>query len=334
MKKTFRCALIGCGGVSVMHFQALNDAGQDIVAVCDKQAEKAEKARDTYAPTARVYTDYKQMLAEVKPDAVHICTPHFLHFPMAKDALEAGCHVFLEKPVCVSEEEITRLTEVARASGKYLNICFQNRFLPIHREAYRLVEEWGGAQSARAMVTWKRDGAYYTASEWRGRHATEGGSTMINQAIHELDLLLSFMGQPLSVSATVANHHNKDIIETEDACEARILFGGDRVGLFYATTGYDHDAPNMLEIKCKEHTLLLYGNVMLVDGKPYAYPEDDNLVTSMGKSCWGIGHVRLISLFYDAIESGTPVPVSIESAAVAVRVLLACYRSHGQSVNL
>ena len=325
---TFSCAVIGCGSVAVMHCHGIIEAGHTLAALCDIKAEKAQKYKEQFAPDARIYTDWQEMLLCPDIDVVHICTPHYLHVDMAVAALKAGKHVFLEKPLATNEADIQRLLRAEAESDKYICVCFQNRFLPAMQYLKGLVEQYGPVTSARGMVTWKRTAPYYTDSGWRGKWDTEGGGVMINQAIHNLDLLLWLCGVPSHVEASCANRHLQGVIEVEDTCEARLTYDDGRVALFYATTAHGEDAPNFLELACPAHRIMLYGETIMVDGviSPCDEPE---IVTSLGKKCWGNGHIHLISLFYQSILDGEPSPVSVESASHAVKVLLQCYESSG-----
>ena len=323
-----KTALIGCGAIAGNHLTALQKlSGVGIVGLCDVIPERAEAARERFAPNARVYTDYRTMLDETKPDVVHIATPHNLHCEMTCEALSRGIDVFLEKPVCISEDEIDRMTKAEAAGSAKVCVCFQNRFNPATLTAKELAERFGGVSYARASVTWNRDAAYYRADDWRGKKATEGGGVLINQAIHELDLLVGFCGEPVEVSAKTANHAHVGVIEVEDTAETIVSFDSGATAFFTATTAFGCDAPNFLELFCKNgRRITLLGETVYLDGVPYPYDVSDKL-SSPGKECWGAGHIRLIRRFYDALASGSPMPVTLASAALPVRVLLAAYRS-------
>ncbi|MBO4284208.1 MAG: Gfo/Idh/MocA family oxidoreductase [Clostridia bacterium] len=322
-----KTALIGCGAISGNHLIAIGKRSDvQIVALCDTVVSRAEVARAEFAPDARVYTDYRTMLDESKPDAVHIATPHHLHCEMTCEALSRGISVFLEKPICISEDEIERILKAEKESAGRVCVCFQNRLNPTVIAAKELVANYGGVSSARASVTWNRDEEYYRSENWRGKTATEGGGVLINQAIHELDLLIGFSGTPVTVSARTANHRHTGVIEVEDTAELLIGFENGAIGFFTATTAFGCDAPNFLELFCKNgKRITLLGEKLYVDGAPYDVSGDG--YSSLGKECWGAGHVRLIDRFYEALESASPMPVTLSSAAVPLRVLLAAYCS-------
>ena len=330
-----RIALIGCGAIAGNHLSALvwlPDVG--IVALCDPIRSRAEAARDRYAAKAAIYTDYRKMLDEISPDTVHIATPHYLHCEMACEALSRGINVLLEKPICISEEEIERLIAAEKASNGKVCVCFQNRFNPATLAVRELADACGGVRCARASVTWDRGDAYYLADEWRGKKATEGGGVLINQAIHELDLMIGFTGTPVSVSAKTANHAHAGTIDVEDSAELLIRFESGATAFFTATTAFGCDAPNFEELYCQNgRRITLIGQEIYLDGTPYPYDVPDGL-SLPGKECWGAGHVRLIRRFYEALDAGTEMPVTLESAAVPLRVLLAAYRSSDRDVTV
>ena len=328
-----KTVLIGCGAISGNHLTALSMISDvEIAGLCDILPERAERARKKYAPTARVFSDYRDMLDAIKPDAVHISTPHYLHCEMACEALSRGIDVLLEKPVCISDEEIDRLLEAERKSTGRICVCFQNRFNPATLEAKKLVEECGGVDHARALVTWNRDEKYYRSEDWRGKIKTEGGGVLINQAIHELDLMIDFCGDPAEVSAKTANHRHAETIEVEDTAEMIVEFKNGANAFFSATTAFGCDAPNFLELYCKNgRRITKIGEEIYLDGVPYPYEVPDKL-SLPGKECWGAGHIRLIRRFYEALRSGSPMPVSLSSAALPVRVLLAAYRSSDRGI--
>ena len=165
-----RAAVIGCGAIAKTHAKVLADADYaETVALVDIDAERATALRDATAPEAAVYTDWRKMLAEVKPDVVHICTPHDLHCDMACECLNRNINVYLEKPICISEEELERVEAAAAASSAKITVSFQNRRIATTRLFYHLIEQEGGPVAGRGLVTWRRGYDYYTADDWHGR---------------------------------------------------------------------------------------------------------------------------------------------------------------------
>lgn len=317
MKKT---VLIGCGAISTNHADALkNLPAVNFAAVCDPNPEAAKALMELHGLDLPVYADYKEMFAVEKPDAVHICTPHFLHAEMAIYALDRGINVFLEKPACMTREELAPLMEAEKRSSAILCVCFQNRFLTCVEKAREVLaeEKTGEILGARAFVTWKREGAYYTESPWRGKIATEGGSILINQSIHTLDLLLQFMGTPETVQGAIGNYMTP-YNDTEDTAHIYMTFPNKKMGVFFATNGYCKSRKIELELTCENRLIRFVGDKLYVDDELYY---EGQTGANRGKSVWGKGHGILIERFYKALENGEASPVPLESAAVSLGVL-------------
>ena len=331
-KKIFKVAFVGCGAISPNHLFALQLLDNvEIVALCDKVYANAEKSKEKYGLNSKIYTDYEEMLASEELDAVHIATPHFLHAPMTIAALKKNINVFLEKPMCINRKEIEEMIAAEKESKATACVCFQNRFISATKKAMEVVEADGGAISAYGSVFWERNVPYYTNSDWRGKYKTEGGGVMINQAIHTIDLVCQFLGKPKKLWATKANHHLKGIIEVEDTCEGMIEFEGGKNGNFYTTTSFHGKDSTTVYIVTKNHKIELSPPNLRIDGTDISF---ENEFTFVGKECYGNGHNIIIRNFYEALEKGTEVPVSLESAQYAVRVLLAAYESNDQETEI
>lgn len=323
--RKFKVALVGCGTVSANHFYAINNIeGVNLIALCDINAERAEAVNKKYGYNAAIYTDYSEMLSKESLDAVHIATPHYLHAPMVIEALKKNVFAFCEKPMCINYEQMEQMLKAEKESRASAAICFQNRFCPAILKAKEIVAEDGGAITGYGSLFWERDEKYYTESGWRGSFATEGGGVMINQAIHTLDLLCEFLGKPTSVRATVNNRHLEGIIEVEDTADGIIRFDTGKQANFYATTSFIGAASTTLFLVTKNHTVEMRGYDLFVDGR---FIDTNDHKDYAGKACYGNGHLPLIKRFYEAIESGGEMPVTLESAKHAVRLLLASYRS-------
>ena len=333
MKKTFNVALVGCGSISKNHLAALSAMDNvRVIALCDIKRERAEMRASELSSECRIYESYEKMLEQETIDAVHITTPHYLHAPMAKLALAKDINVFLEKPMCISTAEIDELLDIEKKSRGRITICFQNRYNPATIAAQKIANEDGGVTSAYGSVFWERNAKYYTESGWRGTYSTEGGGVMINQAIHTIDLLCHFLGKPTSVCATKANHHLKGVIEVEDTCEGVVKFDTGKSACFYATTAFSgYDSTNVFLVT-KNHRIEIRNNRLYVDSEPVMVGSENE--TYLTKACYGNSHATLIERFYGALEDGTDMPVSLESAGYALKILLAAYKSGDQEITL
>ncbi|MBQ3223300.1 MAG: Gfo/Idh/MocA family oxidoreductase [Clostridia bacterium] len=324
-----KSAIVGCGGISRVHAQVLSQANfTDLVACADIKPERAQTRAAEHG--AKPYTDYIEMLETEKPDVLHICTPHVLHVPMAVEALKRGVNVFMEKPAAISVEQFAALQEAAKASGAKIGICFQNRFNPTTKEMKALLADAkaGKPLGARAFVTWHREAPYYVDSGWRGSLETEGGSVLINQSIHTMDLLVHLLGKPVEIEATATNRHLKGVIETEDTLEAHIRFASGATAIFYATTAYVVDSPVLVEVVCENRLIRFEGDDITVkeaDGASRTSTLKND--AAIGKSYWGSGHGACIEAFYASLGGGEPFMNGLDSVADTMALTFAAYES-------
>jgi predicted dehydrogenase len=328
--KTLNAAIIGCGSVHFCHANAINQLpGVALRALADIDSENGLKLAKLYG--CRFYQDYRELLLDDSIDVVHICTPHFEHKSMIVAALSAGKHVFCEKPVAMNGGEAAEIARVADKAAGLLGVCYQNRLNPT---SLRIRQELAGGSlgkmlSIKAVLTWSRSGAYYTDSPWRGRFSTEGGSLLINQAIHTLDLMQWFAGGATQVKGVVDSGELSGLTEAEDSAMATLHFANGARGLFYASNCHTADSPVLLEIHCEEATLHLRENTLW----RVSNGERVKLVSDIGaheaaKSYWGLGHQQAISQFYDAIiHPGHADYINIREAQNSLHIVEAIYRS-------
>lgn len=188
-----KIGVIGCGGIANQkHFPALkaNADLNEIVAFCDIQKERAEKAAQEFgAPGAKVYTDYHDLLADPNVEVVHVCTPNVAHCPITCDAFAAGKHVYCEKPMSHSTSEAEKMVEAWKKSGKQFTVGYQNRFRPevqnLHAACMNddLGEIYYGKAHAvrrRGVPTW---GVFMDKAQ-------QGGGPLIDIGTHALDITL------------------------------------------------------------------------------------------------------------------------------------------------
>jgi predicted dehydrogenase len=167
--------------------------GVEMVAFCDIEIEKAEKAAKKFGtPDAKTYVDYKELLKDETIDVVHVCTPNRSHSFITVDALEAGKHVMCEKPMAINSAEAKKMLDAAARTGKKLTIGYQNRFrddsLYLKKEAEDGV--FGDIYYAKATAIRRRAvpnwGVFLNEYE-------QGGGPLIDIGTHALDLTLWVM---------------------------------------------------------------------------------------------------------------------------------------------
>ena len=317
--------IVGCGGIAQVHAHALTRLdGVTAAAFADVKPERAADFAARFG--GRAFASLEEMLAGCRLDAVHICTPHYLHFPMIKACLDKGLYVFSEKPPVMTEAELAGLCAIS--GRERVGFSFQNRWNGNFTAVRAILEkgELGAVTGVKGMLTWHRTAPYYTESGWRGSPLTEGGGVVINQAIHTLDLMVQLLGMPKAISATTANRHLQGIIEVEDTAEAYLDYG-DKAALFYATTAYSTDSPVMIEITCEGGSLRMVGDALEIrtaEGlESHSFTCDD----AVGKAYWGTGHGKCIFDFYRAINEGTVFPCNADSIVPTMKVMFGLYAS-------
>lgn len=324
-----RVSVVGCGGVSKSHLKALSEIESVTVSsVVDIKKDRADMAANEY--NCKAFYDFDTMLSEDKPDCIHICTPHYLHVPMAVKALTQGVHVLCEKPCAVTSEDLSRLRLAQLMSDSKFGVCFQNRYNESSLLVKDLLEKeaYGKITSARACVHWERGEDYY-CDDWHGTLAKEGGGVVVNQAVHTQDLLRFLVGKNIkAVTAHVFNDHLKDVIEVEDTVHALLEFEDGMIAVYDATTAFTDNLPVLIDIVCEKAVLRIEGDSAYVikDGDVEQLHIADN-TGFVGKNYWGKGHNSLIRDFYDCLEKGIKFPIDAIEGGKAVEEFLAIFKS-------
>ena len=324
-----KIALIGAGTIGAVHSEVISMKGLEFSAICDILPSAAENIKNTFSPNAALYTDWQTMLDEVNPDVVHICTPHYLHKPMVIGALERGINVLCEKPLCIDPDELDEILEAEKKSSAQLGVSLQNRYNETNLFVKNYLKD-KQVVCAHATVAWHRDVSYYTSSDWRGTWSEEGGGVLINQAIHTLDLLRWFCGDPEEVCATASNFTLKNIIEVEDTLSAS--FFGEHPFTFFATNSNAYNLPITIQMRLSnKDSIIILPNCVMINGEIRFNVKNERFLS---KSYYGIGHELLISDFYNCIENNVPFAINGAEAAKVMRLVFAAYKSGGEKVSI
>lgn len=251
MAKNWRCAVVGAATVGQTHVRVIPQLpNTTLVAVCDIASERAraalEKAGQSHVP---VYTDLAEMLKREQVDVVHLATPSGLHEEGCKLAMEHGKHVICEKPLEIALDRIDRMIELADRKGLKLATIFQNRYSDANRAIKQAADEgrFGKLAWAGCFTPWYRPDKYYTDGGWRGTWKLDGGGAIMNQSVHNIDLLQWIAGPVKTVSA-YASSRIHPTIETEDTGSAALEFENGAYGTILGTTAMFPGLPARIEI--------------------------------------------------------------------------------------
>ena len=190
-----KVGIIGCGGIANgKHLPSLKKIPEvELVAFCDIIPEKAEMAKATYgSENSKVYTDYRELLADPEITVVHVLTPNVSHSPITCDALDAGKHVMCEKPMAINSAEAQKMIDAAKRNNRKLTIGYQNRHTATSLYLKKEAENgtFGEIYYARAMALRRR--AVPTWGVFLEKEK-QGGGPLIDIGTHALDLTLWVM---------------------------------------------------------------------------------------------------------------------------------------------
>lgn len=361
--------LIGAGNILKRHASAHRGFPHlaRLIAIADIDAKRAEEARKTYG-FAAAHTDYHELLNRKDVEVIDICTPANLHAKMAIDAIEAGKHVLCEKPMATSLAEADRIIAAAEAHPKQA-VCFvfQLRAEAAHRRMRLMIEQGqiGKPVTANVTVRIRKKASYYEGASARGTWAGDGGGVLINQAIHQLDAMISFLGEPVQASAVMDTFVQPT--EAEDTLVGWVKFAGGAVAAVSCTLCAQNKS-FLIEVLGENASMAIGGdpdghkfdwqvrvpgsaarNAMRATGmKLSPSPRDPKgLPLAIGKlsaklkkrewvppNHWG--HAPFVGEFLTAIRDGRPVPVPPREGRRSLELAAALYESAiaGRVVNL
>lgn len=321
-----KIAVIGLGDISSIHLSAIQaNPTAELVAVCD-----IDETRRKSVEGVNFYTEYQEMLEKETLDCVHICLPHYLHYPVTKACVEKGIHVLQEKPLALHTEEGLELLKLEEDNKQVkIAICFQNRLNETVEKLRQVIAEnkYGKIVGIKGIVTWARSKSYYDNKLWRGKLDLAGGGVMINQAIHTLDLMQLFGGEIATIRGTVDQLLDYGI-ETEDTAAARIEFKNGINGFFFATNANGNNSSVELQIVCENQKLTIKDNRLTMldeNGGKVVIEEDTKLYGS--KFYYGASHKKLIDGFYACILENSQDYIHAKDALPSLQMIDAIIQS-------
>ncbi len=329
--------IVGVAGIGTSHAKALKDMeGVELYAACDVVPEALDNFCEQFGVPYR-FTDYGEFLKS-DVEAVSICTPHFLHAEQVIAALEAGKHVLCEKPLAISVSETDAIVAAAQKAKGKSGVVFQHRLDPPVQAVKKVLPELGELVRGFYECHHFRTMTYYRQGKWRGTWWGEGGGVLINQAIHDLDVLVFLLDLPKRLTSRLSNWgHNG--IEVEDLATA--VFEWDNGAHFVVHISSVASAlPSRLEITGNNATIIQEGRSVRL-GR-YTTPlrqflEESPEVWGSPKAVWEDipvdmsiphGHKDAVQQFAKAILTGGEPLVSIPEGAKSVELVNAMILSH------
>ena len=284
-------------------------------------------------------TSYQEALKDPEIDAICICTPSGQHAHQAIAAAEAGKHIFVEKPMALTEEDCDRMIEAASDNGVCLAVSLQRRAEPVFRKVRAAIEAGDLGQLTLGVVTmpYYRDMAYYNQAAWRGTWELDGGGVLMNQGIHIIDLLIWFMGDPSSIEA-YAKTLLRDI-EVEDIASAHLTFTGGATATIAATTTAANGYPHRIELYGTNGAIQMEGEEVIrwniVDTSrltiepPAAVEKADTGAAADPRGITADAHAFLVRDFIQAIRDGSKPAIDGTEGKRSLSVVNGIYRAAG-----
>jgi UDP-N-acetyl-2-amino-2-deoxyglucuronate dehydrogenase len=325
--------IVGTGVIAETHAQAIAALpNAQLVAVTDVRPDSARAFAKAQGCAAE--PDLAALLARADVEVVSVCVPSGLHAEVGIQAVAAGKHLVVEKPIEVTLAAADNLIKAADAAAIALTVISQHRFDPGLIELRRLLD--GGALGdlvvGEARTKWYRTQEYYDSAAWRGTRAFDGGA-LLNQGVHYVDLLRWCMGPVAEVTAmTVTSAHQ---MEAEDTALVLLRFTSGAVGTIVASTAVYPGFAQQLEITGTDGTVVIEdGDIARADlrnggyGRGVERREAAAPTEAAAPALSAVAsHAAQIADLLTAIEQGRQPQVSAASARDALEIICAAYES-------
>ncbi len=340
MNPVHQFGLVGCGRVAPRHAESLALLpNARLAAVADIIPGRAENLGKKYG--ADCYTDYRHLLDRSDIEIVNICTPSGMHAAMAIEAMQAGKHVLVEKPMALSLVDADRMIQTAKSTGRTLAVVLQNRYNPPMQQLRQVVDsgQLGKILLGNATVRWYRPQEYYEDG-WHGTWAMDGGALM-NQSIHHIDALQWFMGEVASVFSYTGTLGHK--MEAEDVGVAVLRFKSGALGTIEGSTvTYPENLEGSVALFGERGSVKVGGTALnrRVLWKIEGQLEHERTLLSREQvdppSVYGQSHTAVIAELIQALEQGREPATCGSEARKSVALVLAIYESArtGMPVNM
>ncbi len=236
--------IIGAGNIAKYHAKAILDLKDRLKLKSiynwnlDKALSFKDHILDLYKSNINAYDDLDLMLDKENLDLVIICTPHKTHIDLATKVIERNIHVLIEKPLDISYDKALNFRDFVMQHKAHCSLVSQTRFYEASKRIKRYLKEkdLGEVALAHVQVALHRDKDYYMQNAWRGTLEFEGGGVLLNQAVHELDLLCYFIDSDIDKVYGLMRNINHPYIDVEDSATINILFKNKAIATVLATT--------------------------------------------------------------------------------------------------
>lgn len=333
-----RVGLIGTGAISHKHAQALKNIGFEVAACWNRTRAKAEDFANQYG--GAVKDSWQDLVHDPRVDFVDVCTFPDYRLPIVRECAEAGKHVQVQKPVSLDLETAAEMIRVAKIGGIQFGVVSQRRFDDSTLFVKKAIEtgRLGKILQADAYVKWWRSEEYYARPE-KGAWAVEGGGALINQSIHQVDILLHLAG-PVAETCAYWQLGARHRIESEDVATAIMRYESGATGVLQGSTAFWPGYPERVEIHGTKGTAVITADRLTTwdvqddQGDPAPVARDIASGASDPMAISLTPFERQFRDFADACLTGRKPKVAGEEGYRALALVLAYYASarSGQKV--
>lgn len=342
--------IVGCGMIAEFHAHAVNEIdGARVVGAYSRTRGNAEKIAGIAGHDCHIYDDLAAMLRRPDLNVVCICTPSGAHMEPAVQAARAGKHVIVEKPLEIDLGRCDAIIKACEEAGVRLCAIFPSRFSPANNRLKEAVDagRFGRLSLGDTHVKWWRTQEYYDSGGWRGTWRLDGGGALMNQAIHNVDLLYWLMGDVDSVAAHTATLAHARI-EVEDTAVASVRFKNGALGTIQAATSAYPGLSKRIELHGDRGSARVEQDDVTLWDFQEKIPSDNIILAAIaGRSAGNsgasdprgishLGHREQIADFLAAIDEGREAIVDGREGRKSVEIIRAIYRSarEGRAVSL
>jgi predicted dehydrogenase len=320
--------IVGMGNIGGLHVRALRELGDRAMLVAYSGSRPLTEDLPAVWPAEHLAAD--RVIDHPGVDVVAICSPSGTHAELVMAALEAGRHVVVEKPLALAVRDATRIASLAREKDRIVSMIAQRRFETEHEHLKAALQEGalGEIRLATTHVHWFRDAEYYQAAPWRSVMA-EGGGSLMNQGVHNVDLLRWLCGPVESVTAQYATLAHA--IDAEDTTVSTVRFTSGALGIITTTTATPPGLPATIAVHGSRGVVELGQREVLrwdVPGVPA--PRSRTTGANGAADPLAIGHTGHLAQWRQvltSIEDATPAPIGADDAVETVRLLCAIYQA-------
>jgi UDP-N-acetyl-2-amino-2-deoxyglucuronate dehydrogenase len=338
--RKIRIAVVGCGRISKNHFGAIerHTENMELVGVCDAHAPTLEHHSNAYNVPG--FKSLPELLANVEPDIMTLCSPSGLHPEQTITAARHGIHVMTEKPMATRWQDGVRMVKACDDAGVRLFVVKQNRRNATLQLLKRAVAEkrFGRIHLVHLNVFWSRPQSYYDQAKWRGTWEFDGGAFM-NQASHYVDLLEWLIGPIDKVQAMVSTTRD---IEVEDTGVLNVRWRNGALGSMSVTMlTYPKNLEGSITILGEKGTVRIGGvavnDIQIWDfAEPRDYDADIKTANYETTSVYGFGHPLYYKNVIDVLRGEAEPETDGREGLKSLEVLIAAYLSarDGRTVSL